>query len=72
LFDFIYRSGQSESSAPPQLSDYNRMWGDFGSLYSHLQDTGEYFWVAGSADELIGYAHSTLRDGVLELTDFFL
>jgi len=32
------------------------MWGDFESLFSHLQDTGEYFWVAASADELIGYA----------------
>jgi len=36
LFDLNYRGGHSDSSAPPQLSDYNTMWADFGSLYAHL------------------------------------
>jgi len=72
LFDLNYRGGHRDSSAPPQLSDYNTMWEDFGSLYAHLKNTGAYFWVAARDDELIGYARSTVREGVLELTEFFI
>ena len=48
------------------------MWGFFRPLYDHLARTGEHFWIAERDGESIGYARSVLRDGVRELTEFFV
>jgi hypothetical protein len=42
----------------------------YQALYNHLARTAEHFWVAEQAGQIIGYARSTLRDGLRELTDF--
>jgi GNAT superfamily N-acetyltransferase len=42
----------------------------YQALYDHLARTAEHFWVAERAGQVIGYARSTLRDGLRELTEF--
>jgi ribosomal protein S18 acetylase RimI-like enzyme len=41
-------------------------------LFEHLARTAAYFWVAEQDGSVIGYARSIARDGVLELTEFFV
>ena len=42
------------------------------ALFEHLARTADQFWIAEQAGEAIGYARSILRDGVRELTEFFV
>jgi hypothetical protein len=42
----------------------------YQALYDHMARTAEHFWVAERAGHVIGYARSTLRDGLRELTEF--
>jgi GNAT superfamily N-acetyltransferase len=41
-------------------------------LFEHLARTAAHFWIAEHQGQVIGYARSILRDGVLELTEFFV
>jgi len=43
-------------------------------LFDHLAATGELWWIAEdeSTGDPVGYARSVLRDGVRELTEFFV
>jgi GNAT superfamily N-acetyltransferase len=54
---------------PDFIEEY---WGRRGSLFEYLARTAEYFWVAEEAGEIVGFARSTLHDGLLELVDFFV
>jgi GNAT superfamily N-acetyltransferase len=47
-------------------------WEGIRSLFEHLGRTAEHFWIAELDGEPIGYARSILRDGVRELTEFFV
>lgn len=40
------------------------------SLYRHLAETGDQFWVAERQGRIVGYARSIVRDNLRELTDF--
>ena len=51
------------------ISDY---WERRQSLFDHLTRTAEHFWVAENYGQIIGYARSTLHDGVRELIEFFV
>jgi hypothetical protein len=42
----------------------------YQALYDHLACTAEHVWIAECEGQVIGYARSTLRDGVRELTEF--
>jgi hypothetical protein len=42
----------------------------YPALYDHLARTAEHFWVAERDGQVIGYARSTMRDGLRELTEF--
>jgi GNAT superfamily N-acetyltransferase len=48
------------------------LWADRRSLFEHLASTASHFWIAETDGQVIGYARSTLRDGVLELTELFV
>lgn len=48
------------------------LWEARRPLFDHLGRTGAHFWIAESGGEAVGYARSTLRDGVLQLTEFFV
>ncbi len=72
LFDLNYRSGHRDDNRPPSSEELAHMWQDFSSLYKHLEHAGDFFWVAEQDGQIIGYARSTLRDGLLELTELFV
>ncbi len=42
------------------------------SLFEHLARTSDNFWVAEQDGKVIGFARSILRDGVRQLTEFFV
>jgi GNAT superfamily N-acetyltransferase len=54
---------------PAFIEEY---WQRRGSLFKHLARTAAQFWVAEQNGGIIGFARSTLHDGVLELVDFFV
>jgi GNAT superfamily N-acetyltransferase len=49
-------------------------WRSFEPFFDHLTDTAAEFWVADAPDggEVIGYGRSIERDGLFELTEFFV
>lgn len=47
-------------------------WKRRAPLFDHLARTAWQFWVAERNGQIAGYARSTLRDGLLELTEFFV
>jgi GNAT superfamily N-acetyltransferase len=62
-------SATSSASDPVALA---RMWEERRTLYEHLAQTAEQFWVAEQAGQPVGFARSILRDGVRELTELFV
>lgn len=64
------RSGQPARAEDPELLE--RTWQDREALYNHLFKTAEHFWVAERDGEVVGYARSVLRNGLMELTEFFV
>ncbi len=48
------------------------LWESRRSLFEHLARTAEHFWLAEEDGQAVGYARSILRDGVRELTEFFV
>ena len=49
-----------------------KLWERRRPLFEHLAQTAEQFWLAEDEGHVIGYARSTLRDGLRELTEFFV
>jgi GNAT superfamily N-acetyltransferase len=47
-------------------------WARRQPLFEHLARTAAHFWIAEQDGDAIGYARSIQRDGVLELTEFFV
>lgn len=72
LFDYLYRTGQVDAataSDPPIESG----WATQRGWMEHLSATAAEDWVAEGQDgEVIGWAQSIERDGLLELTLFFV
>lgn len=68
LADFALRLGMvaDQTSGDPEAWDKRR------PLYEHLACTAAHFWIALEGERPIGYARSIERDGVLELTEFFV
>lgn len=56
-------------SDPEKLA---KTWKQRAPLYHHLAQTAEQFWIAERDDRAIGFARSILRDGVQQLTEFFV
>ncbi|MFN8453774.1 MAG: GNAT family N-acetyltransferase [Anaerolineae bacterium] len=49
-----------------------QLWEDRRPLFEHLAGTAEHFWLAEKDGQPIGYARTIVRDGVRELTEFFV
>jgi GNAT superfamily N-acetyltransferase len=49
-------------------------WDTRRSLFAHLAATGESWWLAedDASGRLVGYARTIMRDGMRELTEFFV
>lgn len=50
----------------------SKLWEWRRPLFEHLGKTAHAFWLAEEADRAVGYARSIVRDGVWELTEFFV
>ena len=66
------RTGGGANSTADVLP--SRAWETRRPLFEHLAATGERWWFAedDGTGQTIGYARSILRDGVRELTEFFV
>lgn len=72
LFDYLLRTGQIDAAtaANPAIDE---AWLRQGPWIEHLAATAAENWVAVDGDgQVIGWAMSVERDGVLELTHFFV
>jgi GNAT superfamily N-acetyltransferase len=71
LRDFMRRVGYLPADAPDP--DPQALWPAYERLFEHLAATCAQWWVADDGDgRALGYARSTQRGKVLELTEFFV
>jgi hypothetical protein len=76
LADLLRRLGDTEPTSIADPVALAAMWAERHSLYEHLAQTAEHFWVAEQVNEqtneVVGFARSILRDGVRQLTELFV
>ncbi len=77
LLDLGRRQGVMAVTGGDQPGILEDLWVSRQPLYQHLAATGEHFWLAEddslpAGERAVGYARSILRDGVRELTEFFV
>ena len=70
--DLARRLGVTDPMSWDDAQELAQMWDERHSLYEHLANTAEHFWIAERDGELLGFARSILREGLLELTEFFV
>jgi GNAT superfamily N-acetyltransferase len=68
---FVDMAKRLNGQTPITVGD-PKNWEGIRSLFEHLGRTAEHFWIAELDGQPIGYARSILRDGVRELTEFFV
>jgi GNAT superfamily N-acetyltransferase len=61
--------GEKNWTDPAFIADY---WKRRQPLFDHLARTAEQFWVAEDDGQIVGFARTTLSDGVRQLTEFFV
>ncbi|MCI0398224.1 MAG: GNAT family N-acetyltransferase [Chloroflexi bacterium] len=69
--DLSQRLGHGPTSWPDPEA-LARMWAERGSLYNHLAETAEEYWLAERNGQVVGFARSILRGDVRQLTEFFV
>ena len=52
--------------------DIERLWAKREPIMSHAASTADKWWLAQEDGRVVGYARSTLRDGIRQLTEFFV
>ena len=72
LADLDQRTGLAKAEEIPDAGTVASAWPEHRSLYQHLADAAENFWVAERAGRLIGFARSMKHDDMRELTEFFV
>jgi ribosomal protein S18 acetylase RimI-like enzyme len=76
LADLLKRLGDHEPTSIADPAALAAMWEERRSLYEHLAQSADHFWVAEQANEqtneMVGFARSILRDGVRQLTELFV
>lgn len=72
LADLVHRLGFAGATSWGDEQQLEKMWQIRRPLYEHLTNTAEHFWLAKQNDEVVGFARSTWRDGVRELTELFV
>lgn len=71
--DLERRMGLAESQiiwSDPAFVEY--YWERYKPLFAHLTRTAEHFWIVEEDGQIIGYARTTLHDGVRELIEYFV
>ncbi len=72
LADLAHRLGLARGTDWSDPEKLARMWAQRGSLYQHLAEHATQFWVAERDGRVQGFSRSLLRDGVIQLTEFFV
>lgn len=72
LADLVKRFGSSATTSWHDPVALEKMWQQRRPLFEHLARSAAQFWVAEYNGEPVGYARSIVRDGLWELTDFFV
>jgi hypothetical protein len=72
IMDLSQRLGVMAVTGGQDPAVLERLWERRRSMFEHLARTAEHFWLAEKDQSVIGYARSIARDGVRELTDFFV
>jgi len=52
--------------------DLDTLWAKRASIMTHAAETADRWWIAEEDGRVVGYARSTLRDGIRQLTEFFV
>jgi ribosomal protein S18 acetylase RimI-like enzyme len=72
LADLARRVGNTSPTSIQDPEALARMWQERRSLYEHLAQTADQFWIAEREGQVIGFSRSTVHDGVRELTELFV
>lgn len=72
LTDFGQRAGLMPITGGDDPAVIASLWDTRKPLFDHLTRTAEQFWIAEQDGRAVGYARAILRDGVRELTEFFV
>jgi GNAT superfamily N-acetyltransferase len=72
LADLMQRMGSTETTSAADPEALARMWAERRTLYEHLAQTAEHFWLAEQDGQAIGFSRSIKRDGIRQLTEFFI
>ncbi|MCB0255909.1 MAG: GNAT family N-acetyltransferase [Anaerolineae bacterium] len=70
--DLVRRLGET---GPMRFDDPDALaavWSRHCSLYEHLAQTADQFWLAEQAGEVVGFSRSIVHDGCWELTELFV
>ena len=72
ILDLSQRHGlglRLETDTPEKLEE---LWIGRKSLFEHMANHAESFWVAEEDGRVVGYARTFMRSGLRELTEFFV
>ncbi len=72
ILDFSRRMGLMAITGGNDPNVMQTLWERRRLMFEHLARTAEHFWLAENDGQAIGYARSILRDGVRELTEYFV
>jgi len=70
LFGLLKQLGMVDQM--PSINEIERLYPSYQSYLMHIFDTRDQFWVAESNGQVIGYARSIAREGIRQLTEFFV
>jgi GNAT superfamily N-acetyltransferase len=72
VMDLGQRQGVAAVTGGGDPGFVDELWEQRRPLFEHLAASAEHFWLAEQDGQLLGYARSTLRDGLRELTELFV
>jgi GNAT superfamily N-acetyltransferase len=70
--DLARRHGLGNHYEIDSPAELEKLWNDRRPLFEHMARHAESFWIAEEDGRAIGYARAFLRDGLRELTEFFV
>jgi GNAT superfamily N-acetyltransferase len=72
IWDLSWRMGIQDGERSPSEAERAADLQRWQPILTYLTETADQYWVAERDGQLVGYARSILRDGVRELTEFFV
>jgi GNAT superfamily N-acetyltransferase len=70
--DIDLRVGSVDAHPRGDIEAIEADWRRRRTLFEHLAATADEWWIAEDDGRVVGYARSILRDGLRELTEFFV